>query len=512
MSAAHVEASSGNSPSLPAASVYALNSSVFESSTVRSPTQLPTLGWVSISGPSQDHAFRAYGQDLTDAHIGWSAELKFTRPPAEITDELDHFLLPRVMGHIATPVVNGTCAEATPSDPCFLLTEGSVEPSLEPLPPLPWSASGTTGACRLCELSVVIASSATPLGLPLLDPATAVAQGLMVLKRIRHDGDQGAMPGEREAAFAVRAIEHQTKVSASNGISAVELNRSFLAQRAVALPAALHQTREVTKVVMPFVPYESIASVLTQFSSSPSPDLRVPVGLVRRIVRDVALALTVLHDELSAVHHDITPENVLLMQPFSSLCNASDDNSPICALCDFGCSSLLAPQDGSADFVGSIGSMSPERLSGGLHGPPSDIWSVGILGLHALLGRHPCSTVEHAPSLHAQQRLFVDCGEPSPTTCGKTRPVSPNPLPPGGSQINSFWRLINLFGAGHADVLTTQARCARFSEEALKSVAMRYAVDGLDHTLMAAVGRCLDGDPDKRPSAQQLYDELAFLR
>jgi serine/threonine protein kinase len=507
MSAAHVEASSRTSPSLPAASVYALNSSVFESSTVRSPTQLPTSCWVSIfSGPSQDHAFRAYGQDLTDARIGWSAELTFERPPAEM-NELDHFLLPPVMGRIATPVIKGIRAEATPSDPCCLLKVGSVEPSLEPLPPLPWSASGTTGACQLCGLSVMIASSTTPLGLPLLDPATAVARGLMVLKRIRHDGDQGAIPGEREAAFAVRAIEHQTKVSASNGISAVELNRSFLTQRAVALPAALQQTREVTKVVMPFVPYESIASVLTQVSSSPSSDLRVPVGLVRRIVRDVALALTVLHDELSAVHHDITPENVLLMQPFSTLCYAPDDNSPICALCDFGCSSLLAPQDDSADFVGSIGSMSPERLSGGLHGPPGDIWSVGILGLHALLDRHPCSTVEHAPSLHAQQQLFVDSGEPSPTT----RPVSPNPVTPSGSQTDSFWRLVNLFGAGQADVATTRARCARFSEEALKSVTTRYTIDGLDHTLMAAIRRCLDGDPDKRPSAQQLYDELAFV-
>ncbi|WOH11412.1 hypothetical protein DCAR_0830898 [Daucus carota subsp. sativus] len=62
---------------------------------------------------------------------------------------------------------------------------------------------------------------------------------------------------------------------------------------------------------------------------------------------------------------------------------------------DFGVSAILASTSGQANtFVGTYNYMSPERISGGQHGYSSDIWSLGLVLLECATGYFPYSPPE----------------------------------------------------------------------------------------------------------------------
>lgn len=81
------------------------------------------------------------------------------------------------------------------------------------------------------------------------------------------------------------------------------------------------------------------------------------------------------------IHRDITPANILLSR------------DGVVKLADFGVATS-ADSIGASTFTGSVSCMSPERLKGHRHGPPADIWSVGIVIAEALLGRFPFASAE----------------------------------------------------------------------------------------------------------------------
>lgn len=94
--------------------------------------------------------------------------------------------------------------------------------------------------------------------------------------------------------------------------------------------------------------------------------------------------LRYMHREMKQVHRDLKPANVML------------SGSGVVKLSDFGVSKQLSSTDGFAmTQVGSTAYMSPERMKGEEYTYTSDVWSVGVILLEALLGEHPFPTTKH---------------------------------------------------------------------------------------------------------------------
>jgi serine/threonine protein kinase len=98
----------------------------------------------------------------------------------------------------------------------------------------------------------------------------------------------------------------------------------------------------------------------------------------------LAEALSVLH-RAGFEHRDLTPSNVFLV--------ANDDAGTVAnaRLLDFG---LVRHEDANAitargAVVGTPGYLAPERVRGGVSGPPADIFSLGCIVYEALLGAPP---------------------------------------------------------------------------------------------------------------------------
>lgn len=100
--------------------------------------------------------------------------------------------------------------------------------------------------------------------------------------------------------------------------------------------------------------------------------------------RDLAIimfhALKYIHDK-GLVHRDIKPENILLV---------SRDDDVSLKLADFGfCVDSSTVQSGpSKQTVGTPGYVSPEMIERKPHGPPVDMWAMGVI-LYMLLGGYP---------------------------------------------------------------------------------------------------------------------------
>eukprot|EP00475_Leptophrys_vorax_P036450 TRINITY_DN6166_c0_g2_i1.p1 TRINITY_DN6166_c0_g2~~TRINITY_DN6166_c0_g2_i1.p1 ORF type:complete len:262 (-),score=15.70 TRINITY_DN6166_c0_g2_i1:74-859(-) len=94
--------------------------------------------------------------------------------------------------------------------------------------------------------------------------------------------------------------------------------------------------------------------------------LRVLVSLLRRC------------HECGVMHRDVKPENLLL--------RAADNDVDVCVI-DFGVAVFFQPGETFSEIVGSPFYVAPEVLHE-CYGPPSDIWSAGVL-LYVLLSGTP---------------------------------------------------------------------------------------------------------------------------
>ena len=124
----------------------------------------------------------------------------------------------------------------------------------------------------------------------------------------------------------------------------------------------------------------------------------MPHAPLGAITLQVMNGLQYLHREMHQVHRDLKPANVMLtMEGFAKLS-------------DFGISKQLESTGAFAmTQVGTIAYMAPERFNGGLYDFVSDVWSIGIITLEALTGKHP---------YNAQNFIAVSmavCKQPSPT-------------------------------------------------------------------------------------------------
>jgi len=119
---------------------------------------------------------------------------------------------------------------------------------------------------------------------------------------------------------------------------------------------------------------------------------------VVEIVASIGGALDVAH-AAGVIHRDIKPSNVFLC-----------DGGRV-VLLDFGIAKLVADDAGltiSRQTLGTIGAMAPEQLTGGEVDARSDIYALGVLAYHALVGSPP-----FAGDAAAQLHRFAQRPKPS---------------------------------------------------------------------------------------------------
>jgi serine/threonine protein kinase len=121
---------------------------------------------------------------------------------------------------------------------------------------------------------------------------------------------------------------------------------------------------------------------------------------VRRYGAQLAAGLAHVHDA-GVVHRDVKPANVLL------------GDGTHARLADFGIAvaidGTVATETGCV--VGTVAYLSPEQARGETVGPPTDVWSLGLVLLEALTGRreYPGTAAEAAVArLHRRPELPAD--------------------------------------------------------------------------------------------------------
>jgi serine/threonine protein kinase len=119
---------------------------------------------------------------------------------------------------------------------------------------------------------------------------------------------------------------------------------------------------------------------------------------VRAIFRQVTEAVQHLHHN-KIVHRDIKDENVII-----------DCNDQV-QLIDFGSAAYVKSDRMFETFSGTLDYAAPEILSGSrYHGPPQDIWSLGILLYTLVFKENPFYNIEQAMSREPPKLLQVTNG------------------------------------------------------------------------------------------------------
>ncbi|VDD81615.1 unnamed protein product [Mesocestoides corti] len=114
---------------------------------------------------------------------------------------------------------------------------------------------------------------------------------------------------------------------------------------------------------------------------------RMPEPIVSRILYAVLCGLEYLRKQLSMIHRDVKPSNILMRR-----------NGEI-KLCDFGASGKLIDSVAHS-FVGSRSYMAPERISGQSYNTSSDVWSLGLTLIELATGHYPIPAIENESQYH----------------------------------------------------------------------------------------------------------------
>jgi predicted Ser/Thr protein kinase len=134
----------------------------------------------------------------------------------------------------------------------------------------------------------------------------------------------------------------------------------------------------------------------------------LPVAEAARVLREVAWALAYAHAQ-GVIHRDVKPDNILL-----------EAGSGRALVTDFGIAHLKDESGGTAvgEILGTAEFMSPEQASGEPVDARSDLYSLGVVGFHALSGNLPFQ----APTVSAVLAKHITQPAPPVTTAAPETP------------------------------------------------------------------------------------------
>ncbi len=174
----------------------------------------------------------------------------------------------------------------------------------------------------------------------------------------------------------------------------------------------------------------------------------LPPALAAYVVREVARGLAAVH-AAGVIHRDVSAANVLL------------GHGGAVKLTDFGFASL-APDPGAGEVRGTLGTLAPEVILGEPPTAASDLFSIGVVLVHALTGRTPFEGESPSSTLdavvHADATASLDADPRVPTSlvtlAGMLLDRDPQARPASASAVAE--RLAGLqpqFGSAEADDL-----------------------------------------------------------
>ncbi|MFL5347084.1 MAG: serine/threonine-protein kinase [Hyalangium sp.] len=159
--------------------------------------------------------------------------------------------------------------------------------------------------------------------------------------------------------------------------------------------------------VMELLPSRTLSDLLVQRG-------RLSPERALEFMKPICAALEAAH-RAGVVHRDLKASNVAIV---------SEAQSPVVKLLDFGIAKILHPEPGEpglttdGERLGTPHAMSPEQIRGGLIGPATDIYSLGILLYRMLTGEHPF----HSPNPLEVEQMHL---EAPPPRASARAPVSP---------------------------------------------------------------------------------------
>ncbi|KAF7371205.1 Kinase-like protein [Mycena sanguinolenta] len=116
------------------------------------------------------------------------------------------------------------------------------------------------------------------------------------------------------------------------------------------------------------------------------PQRRIPMAIVKSILRQVILATMYLHDKCKIIHTDIKNTNILLAHSIPG--SGEVLSSPTVKLIDLGVSCWAdRVEEHFSDLIQSPELRAPEVAVGAGWGKPADVWSLGCLAYELAMGK-----------------------------------------------------------------------------------------------------------------------------
>jgi serine/threonine protein kinase len=181
--------------------------------------------------------------------------------------------------------------------------------------------------------------------------------------------------------------------------------------------AGVDAETEVPWLAMELLHGEDLASVVVRRGA-------LPVEEVRGILKQLCHAIGAAHD-VGIVHRDLKPENIFLSQA-----KRADARTTVKVL-DFGIAKWVADARSTASAaIGSPSWMAPEQTArGGVIGPMTDVWAIGLIAFDLLTGHCYWRSAEDESSTLANLLREVVL-EPMPPASARAAELGVT-LPPG---------------------------------------------------------------------------------
>jgi hypothetical protein len=144
--------------------------------------------------------------------------------------------------------------------------------------------------------------------------------------------------------------------------------------------------KDISYMVMEYVEGDNLKGRLAQVREQ---GRRMPLDEVVQVTRDIAAALDYAH-AYGLVHRDVKPANIMLRRE-ERLAQLTGSTPFSAVLTDFGVARMLegVQLTGTGATIGTPDYMSPEQARGEAAGPPSDVYTLGVVIYEMLAGCLP---------------------------------------------------------------------------------------------------------------------------